>query len=106
MRGYHSYRYYKADKPRAKYVRKPHHKKKSENPKKAWREHKQMLRDKAKHGHWMSESKNGTKGYKHWYKIHANRQHRSIERMAMSDERFDSLHTGVLKKTHDPWKIW
>ncbi len=89
-----------------KYQKKPHHKKRvlseKEQAKKAWREHKQTKRDKAKrpglHGYHSD-------GCPVWMKRHCNKKHRQWERQSIHHERYEELSNHKRKDIFDPW-MW
>jgi len=91
-----------------RYVKKPSHKKKEKSQKEldrqAWREHKQVKRDKAKrqdlHG-WRSD------GCPKWLKRHCNKKHRQWERRMIEKERYEELGVNYYKRKDifDPW-LW
>lgn len=90
------------------YVKKPSHKKKvksqKQKNKEAWREEKQVKRDKAKrqdlHGYRSD-------GCPVWLKRHCNKKHRQWEKRMIEREQYDKLGTWNWKRKDifDPW-MW
>lgn len=86
-----------------KYQKKAHHKKKTKSQKQlnkeAWREHKQVKRDKAK--------RQDLHGCPVWMKRHCNKTHRQWENRCIHHERYEELGNRHYKRKDifDPW-MW
>lgn len=90
---------YLYDHRRRKYRKEPHHAKKEENPKAAWREEKQMSRDKSK-AKWRQH------GVPPYLKRHCNKRHRQWEKRLIFNGEDEKLFNKKPKFIYDPWLYW
>lgn len=101
MKGYHSWDYRKQGKPRSKYQRKPHHKKKEKDlNKEAWRHHKKIRRDRSKPECGMSGM---TAGVHAWFKTESNRRMRRGVSQDLYREDWENWQDHGLDYYLDPW---
>lgn len=90
-----------------KYQKQPHHKKKVKTEKElnreAWRQHKQVRRDKAKRQDLHGYLSNGCPP---WMKRHCNKRHRQWERRMIESGQYERTgRTYKRKDIFDPW-LW